>query len=315
MRERSEWNSLQALPGMDAPFTDFKTQVDANQKIYVEERFDLAKRYGRALMKVKGELEARNVTAAAEAVGAEIQRLTKKDYSGYPTGTQLPDVVVAARQAFEGGSNQLIGFLDQADMKALLTYDDALAQREGTLRQDGKSEEVRSLVAHRFALIPSTPAQPIAAVTPSASAAGGDPGPSETAKPPVYIEGQENETVSAIQQPSARDRFAHLMTNSMSSAEMQQHAAVLGAKPPVEANGSCPIAVAGMSMVSEITPSKVKTWGPLTAQIVQGEPFWTVSVFYDVQTLFGTIQTEGTALMQNGQVIRWIYAGSLEPIN
>ena len=302
LRTNAQWDTMEALPGLGEPFAEFTAAVAENQTIYQSESHELASKYGRKLVSVKEQLEVRGVDEAAVAVGGEIQRLLARDYSGYPPSTNLPDVVRHLRTSFEMGSGQLIGFFDQADMKTILAYDDILAEREDQLRADGDADKLTALARHRDLLLPDNLGAPASDTLASAS-----PG----TRP------NSNKATGATNAPrgSARKRFAGRLANSMSTTQVEEHAAVLGPKPTLDAAGACPIAVVGMSLVNEITPSKVKAWGPLQAEIVQGEPCWTISVFYDVETLFGTIETQGKAIIQDGAVTRWIYAGSLEPIS
>lgn len=55
-------------------------------------------------------------------------------------------------------------------------------------------------------------------------------------------------------------------------------------------------------------------WGPVRYREVGGEPYWAVSVRYTARTIFGEFPAEAVALMRNGKVVKWIYAGTGEPL-
>lgn len=55
-------------------------------------------------------------------------------------------------------------------------------------------------------------------------------------------------------------------------------------------------------------------WSPLRYREVEGEPYWAASVRYTARTIFGEFPTEAVALIRHGRVVRWMYAGTGEPL-
>ena len=55
-------------------------------------------------------------------------------------------------------------------------------------------------------------------------------------------------------------------------------------------------------------------WSPLHLREVEGEPYWATSVRYTAKTIFGEFPTEAVALIRHGKVVKWIYAGTGEPL-
>jgi len=55
-------------------------------------------------------------------------------------------------------------------------------------------------------------------------------------------------------------------------------------------------------------------WGRIQAREIEGEPYWAASVRYTARTIFGEFPTEAVALIRHGRVVKWIYAGTGEPL-
>lgn len=55
-------------------------------------------------------------------------------------------------------------------------------------------------------------------------------------------------------------------------------------------------------------------WGVVRYREFEGEPYWAVGVRYTARTIFGEFPTEALALMRQGKVVKWVYAGTGEPL-
>ncbi len=86
--------------------------------------------------------------------------------------------------------------------------------------------------------------------------------------------------------------------------------------PRRNADGSYDLLLASMNsgQVSDISPKRIQRWGTPQARTIDNESIWTVSVFYQSMTIFGLMDTEAQAQVRGGQIVRWIYPGSGEPV-
>lgn len=86
--------------------------------------------------------------------------------------------------------------------------------------------------------------------------------------------------------------------------------------PRRNADGSYDLLLASMSsgQVSDISPKRIQRWGTPQARTIDNQSTWTVSVFYQSVTIFGLMDAEAQAQVRDGQVVRWIYPGSGEPV-
>jgi hypothetical protein len=103
----------------------------------------------------------------------------------------------------------------------------------------------------------------------------------------------------------------------MTAAEIAQHASTLGPKPAKSGGGvgyDVMLQSIAKGEVTEINPRKIEHWGPIRAQMYGDEPFWSAIVAYPTTSMFGTINTEGMALIRGNRVIKWIYTGSGDEI-
>jgi hypothetical protein len=66
--------------------------------------------------------------------------------------------------------------------------------------------------------------------------------------------------------------------------------------------------------VTEINLNEISHWGPVRYELVDRQPYWTGTVNYKTNSLFGTFDTEAMALIRNGKVEEWVYTGSLEEV-
>lgn len=98
----------------------------------------------------------------------------------------------------------------------------------------------------------------------------------------------------------------------------------LGPKPPQNPDGTVPLMVASIrerqqaaakaKRQSEPKLEDIRAWGPVRYQEIEGEPWWVGSVRYTAHTIFGEFPAEALALMRQGKVEKWIYAGTREPV-
>jgi hypothetical protein len=93
-------------------------------------------------------------------------------------------------------------------------------------------------------------------------------------------------------------------------------AALVGPQPAVLANGQVPVAVASIRAkeVTDFDLGVIDAWGPVLYDEIDGEPYWTVSVNYEAETIFGKFPAEAVALIRQGKVEKWVFAGSGEPV-
>lgn len=106
-----------------------------------------------------------------------------------------------------------------------------------------------------------------------------------------------------------------------SSAAASTRASMPGAvdatgMPKRNTDGSYDLLLASMRIgqVTDIKLSKIKQWGIPQARMIDSLPTWTVSVRYETMAFCGPLDAEAQAQVRDGQVIRWIYPGSGEPV-
>ena len=87
-------------------------------------------------------------------------------------------------------------------------------------------------------------------------------------------------------------------------------------RPVQRADGSYPLLLASMAAgaVTEITPAKVKNWGPAKQVMIDGQPTWTVDVDFSTVVFCGPIDAKAQARIRAGRVVAWVYPGSGEPV-
>lgn len=81
-------------------------------------------------------------------------------------------------------------------------------------------------------------------------------------------------------------------------------------------SGSYDLLLASMRSgeVTDIKPHKIRRWGNPQPCTIDGQPTWTVNVFYETIAFCGPVDAEAQAQVRNGQIVRWIYPGSGEPV-
>lgn len=86
--------------------------------------------------------------------------------------------------------------------------------------------------------------------------------------------------------------------------------------PKRNRDGSYDLLLASMKsgQVTDIKPTKIRRWSTPQTRTIDGQPTWTVSVFYETMAFCGPVDAEAQAQVRNGQIVRWIYPGSGEPV-
>lgn len=81
-------------------------------------------------------------------------------------------------------------------------------------------------------------------------------------------------------------------------------------------DGSYDLLLASMKsgQVTDIKLNKIQRWSNPQPRTIDGQPTWTVSVFYETMAFCGPVDAEAQAQVRNGQIVRWIYPGSGEPV-
>jgi hypothetical protein len=96
--------------------------------------------------------------------------------------------------------------------------------------------------------------------------------------------------------------------------------ATIGPKPVAKRDATVPAVVESIAerqrtkKHAEPPAGTTIGWGPVRYREVGGEPYWAVSVRYTARTIFGEFPAEALALMRHGKVVKWIYAGTGEPL-
>ncbi|MDA0811864.1 MAG: hypothetical protein O3C21_05690, partial [Verrucomicrobia bacterium] len=91
---------------------------------------------------------------------------------------------------------------------------------------------------------------------------------------------------------------------------------IVGEPPLQYVDGTVPVMVRSMEsgQVTEIKPKMVTYWARIYYEKIGGDHYWVGRVDYTAKSIFGIFPTQAKALMQKGKVIKWIYAGSEEPV-
>ncbi|MEZ5324431.1 MAG: hypothetical protein R3F19_05160 [Verrucomicrobiales bacterium] len=92
--------------------------------------------------------------------------------------------------------------------------------------------------------------------------------------------------------------------------------AIVGEPPLQYVDGTVPLMIRSMEsgQVTEIKPEMITYWARIHYEKIDGAHYWVGRVDYTANSIFGIFPTQAKALMQNGKVIKWIYAGSEEPV-
>ena len=87
-------------------------------------------------------------------------------------------------------------------------------------------------------------------------------------------------------------------------------------KPARAPDGTYPLLLARLKTgaPSEITPQNILRWQEAQSATFNGKPAWTVEVRYRTKTMFGDMDVDSLAYVQNGRVQKWLYKGSGEEV-
>ena len=311
-------------PEHEALDATYHQQLSQNEETYQGSTEKLATSYVGALERLRLELERRGIKPVVETVQNEIERVEGGDVSGYPEEAFLPDKVRDLRAAFDKFHRKLAQDAGNADAVALYQYDMRLADLSSSIKADGDEDAYRSLLEFRQELLepvhseqsatedtPPEPATPKTSDVPPD--ADGSEGPPRRKKPkfrrPVVTQEESNESRANMQ------RLAASLPRPMNDTELARHSASMGPRPTASADGSYTALVSSMGSVAELDPGKITAWGGPQPELAGDVGYWTITVNYQVQTMFGMFDTQGKALVRGGQVERWIYAGSGEQIH
>lgn len=86
--------------------------------------------------------------------------------------------------------------------------------------------------------------------------------------------------------------------------------------PKRNRDGSYDLLLASMKSgeVTDIKLNKIQRWSTPQTNTIDGQPTWTVNVFYETLAFCGPVDAEAQAQIRNGKIVRWIYPGSGEPV-
>ncbi len=75
-------------------------------------------------------------------------------------------------------------------------------------------------------------------------------------------------------------------------------------------DGQVPIVVKSIQDGAQpgLAMERVQKWGALQQERIEGRPYWTVEVDYQADSIFGRFPARAKALMERGQVVKWISA-------
>jgi hypothetical protein len=91
---------------------------------------------------------------------------------------------------------------------------------------------------------------------------------------------------------------------------------IAGKKPELNGDGQIQEMVDDINAkkVTEFKVSQITVWQPVDFVMDGGTGYWSCTVNVKMNTIFGEVDTDVTALISNGKVARWFYAGSKEPV-
>ena len=128
----------------------------------------------------------------------------------------------------------------------------------------------------------------------------------------VYENYKARRTQSVLAKRSAARRSAL----AESPSDLASNYDGFGEMPETDGSGRVRAMVDSIAKndVTEFDLKMIKEWTPVLFDEIEGEPYWTATVKYDAKTVYGTFDAEAMALMKEGKVEKWVYAGSGEPV-
>lgn len=129
----------------------------------------------------------------------------------------------------------------------------------------------------------------------------------------IYEGFKQRKTQAVLAQ---RERARREEMRGQMEARAEEFAKSAGEPPAVAPDGSVPVMVASIQNkdVTEFDVATIDSWGPVLVDKIDGVEYWTGTVQYKANTIFGTFPAEVMALMRHGKVEKWIYSGSHEPV-
>jgi hypothetical protein len=123
---------------------------------------------------------------------------------------------------------------------------------------------------------------------------------------------EERETLPQNTTPSTSVTVA--TASKLPKTVLNDYENKIGKRPERDNKGRVALMVQSIEQgdVTEIKLNEISHWGPVRYELVDGQPYWTGTVNYMTNSLFGTFNTEAMALIRNGKVKEWVYTGSLE---
>jgi hypothetical protein len=118
--------------------------------------------------------------------------------------------------------------------------------------------------------------------------------------------------------PPIAETSAKALVDSFGDSPPPSVLATIGPRPAQDRDGTVPVMLASLSagQIKEIEPREIRRWGPLHYYQLGGEAYWAAVVHYTVRTIFGEFpDARALALMRQGRVVKWVYAGTLEPMH
>ena len=125
---------------------------------------------------------------------------------------------------------------------------------------------------------------------------------------------EERETFPQSSGPSTSVTVA--TASKLPKTVLNEYENKIGKQPERDARGRVAVMVKSIEQgdVTEINLNEISHWGPIRYELVDGQPYWTGTVNYMTNSLFGTFNTEAMALIRNSKVEEWVYTGSLEQV-
>ena len=125
---------------------------------------------------------------------------------------------------------------------------------------------------------------------------------------------ESREIIPQTSTPSASVTVA--TASRLPKSVLNEYENKIGKMPERDTNGRVALMVQSIQQgdVSEINLNEISHWGPVRYELVDRQPYWTGTVNYKTNSLFGTFDTEAMALIRNSKVETWVYTGSLEEV-
>ncbi len=306
---------------------EYQTGLALCDDKHMEELSKLDTSYMSALETLLEKLIKLKVAAAMEIVKLEIARVDmgvverSSIFSNAPDKVkELRDIYEAARAKVEKKNlNRLVG--------VWLRYDQGLQKIEKSLTMNNQIEKALAVRTIRQHI--KNPAkkveQPKVAATPGTPPVSVGEGTPRPWRKPRWKRPRDRETpgnggrdASPLPEPPDPSSLATMdlpELKPLGTSELASAQSDLGPKPR-RGTGGYPVLMRSLRAgeVDEIDPDKITSWGHVSPQSFGGENYWAVNFIFTANTLFGSQECGGTALVKGGKVVRWVYTVSGRPI-